>query len=338
MIPFVYGEKTVTQEEMERIYQAIKTPYKVGPVVKFETELCDSPAVFRKGDSWYMTFIKIAKDTSVSGYETHLAKSEDLIHWEYQYPLLRRGDGSRWDSRQIAGYAAYQDLEFGGSNTLEKVNGKYYMAYLGGNLDGYETDPLSMGLAYGEDLTRAETIERFSEPMLSVSDPDSRKGETLTHFKSNLIHDKAKVTGYPYVNAYNAKDNTHHESIYLAVSQDGEKWERYGDRAIINDPEATINGDPQIFQIGDLYVMVYFILKNNKTYNTFACSYDLAQWTVWNGTPLIVPECEWENVYAHKNWVIKDQGIVYHYYCAVNDKGERFIALATSEKLCDTAQ
>lgn len=30
MIPFVYGEKTVTQEEMERIYQAIKTPYKVG--------------------------------------------------------------------------------------------------------------------------------------------------------------------------------------------------------------------------------------------------------------------------------------------------------------------
>ena len=62
-------------------------------------------------------------------------------------------------------------------------------------------------------------------------------------------------------------------------------------------------------------------------------SKDLVHWKVWNGMPLIKNEYEWENLIAHKNYVVKHDGIVYHFYCAVNDKNERFIALATSEKL-----
>ena len=46
---------------------------------------------------------------------------------------------------------------------------------------------------------------------------------------------------------------------------------------------------------------------------------------------IIKSEYEWENVYAHKPWVVVQNGIVDHFYCAVNDKGERFIALATSQ-------
>ena len=77
--------KIVPDEVMKEVYERIKTPYKWGPVVKFERELCDSPAVFRYNGKWYMSFIKIDKDVKSSGYDSHLAVSDDLLHWEYLY-------------------------------------------------------------------------------------------------------------------------------------------------------------------------------------------------------------------------------------------------------------
>ena len=47
----------------------------------------------------------------------------------------------------------------------------------------------------------------------------------------------------------------------------------------------------------------------------------------------VISEYEWENKYAHKSYVVKHEGVVYHFYCAVNHNGERFIAVATSEKI-----
>lgn len=40
----------VTNEEMLRIYEAIKTPHKLGPVIKWDNDFTDSPTVFRQGD------------------------------------------------------------------------------------------------------------------------------------------------------------------------------------------------------------------------------------------------------------------------------------------------
>jgi predicted GH43/DUF377 family glycosyl hydrolase len=169
---------------------------------------------------------------------------------------------------------------------------------------------------------------------LSPHDKDAREGENLTLFKAYMFKDEAKTLGYLYVNVYNAKGFNHKESIFLAVSNDGENWIRYGNKPIIyddsNEQSIQINGDPQILKIGDLYVMVYFIVQGGKAFNTFACSYDLVNWKKWTGAPLIESEYDWENVYAHKQWVIKENGIVYHFYCAVNKKNERFIALAKS--------
>lgn len=120
------------------------------------------------------------------------------------------------------------------------------------------------------------------------------------------------------------------------MSDNGVDWKRYYDKPIIdetNDIGAFISGDPQIVLIDGIYVMFYFRLVNGRAYNTFACSEDLIHWEKWNGEPLIQREYEWENVYAHKSYVLKHNGVVYHFYCAVNDKKERFIALATSEKI-----
>ncbi|MGE4587325.1 MAG: hypothetical protein AB7D05_08290 [Mangrovibacterium sp.] len=65
----------------------------------------------------------------------------------------------------------------------------------------------------------------------------------------------------------------------------------------------------------------------------FACSYDLVHWTEWNGPHLIEPSEKYDALFAHKSCVIKHDGIVYHFYNAVDKLGNRGIALATSKDI-----
>jgi predicted GH43/DUF377 family glycosyl hydrolase len=338
MIPFKETVKrTVPPSIMSEIYEMIKTPYKYGAVLKFEGEMCDSPVVFRHNDKWLMSFIKISNDVINSGYDSHLAESDDLLRWKYVCRTAARNMDNHWDSRQIALYAAFIENELYGKHRIQKVNGKYHFAILGGNLDGYETDPLSIGQCVTTDLYDPSAYKRFSQPKLRGSDIDARAGETLTLYKSNMFIDKALTTGFKYVNAYNAKGPDHAESIFLAVSQNGEDWERYGHKAIIFDetPDKCqkIIGDPQVLRYDDIYVAIYFVWQNGRAYNTFACSYDMIHWTIWYGKPLIESTEYWEDKYAHKPWLVVNDGVVYHFYCAVNKRGERFIALATSKRI-----
>lgn len=334
-LPYVHDE--IPFETMQDVFEKLRTPCKAGVVLHFDDAFADSPSVFFYHDSWYMYYVKILKDTSVSGYETCIAKSPDLLHWTETGRLLTRNDRNHWDSLQCGGYLAYQDIRFGGSNTPEKVNGRYYVSYLGGSLNGYETDPLSMGLACSEHPDGTTPFHRFEEPILTPHDPDTRTFETRTLYKSCLFRDEARMTGHPYVNAYNAKGEDGKERIFLAVSDDGEHWTRYGNEPVINEIRegngVRITGDPQILKTGNLYIMLYFVLQNGQTFNTFACSRDLIHWTKWTGEPLIRSEYDFENIYAHKSWLLKHQGTVYHFYCAVSDQGERAIALASSAPL-----
>ena len=98
-------------------------------------------------------------------------------------------------------------------------------------------------------------------------------------------------------------------------------------------PTGRITGDPQIMLIDDIYVMFFFRFEDGKpAYDTFACSRDLINWRIWDGKPLIEPEYDWEDVHAHKPWIIRKDGITYHFYCAVNSKNERYIAVAVSKQ------
>ena len=56
-------------------------------------------------------------------------------------------------------------------------------------------------------------------------------------------------------------------------------------------------------------------------------------WTEWEGEDLIAPSEPYDDLFAHKSCVIKHDGIVYHFYCAVNKNHDRGIALATSKDL-----
>ena len=72
--------------------------------------------------------------------------------------------------------------------------------------------------------------------------------------------------------------------------------------------------------------------KGARAFDTFAVSRDLVHWQKWAGPNLISPTESWDATYAHKPWLLKHDGVVYHFYCSVAGDN-RAIALATSREL-----
>ncbi|MBE6725592.1 MAG: glycosylase [Ruminococcaceae bacterium] len=343
LIPFNYAtplaDRFVTPERMREVRAMLDTPVKRGSVIEFPDRFADCPSVFRWKDRWIMTFIAISKDTSVSGYETHFAESDDLLHWRYRAPLLRRDESRVWDSKQIAGYAALYDPGIDRGSRLTAHAGRYWMTYLAGSSDGYEPDPLLMGIASAEDPTDPDSFIRCERPILTPQDADARFFETRTLYKSTVVRDENGITGYPFVMFYNAKGYDGRERIYTAVTDDPElkRWIRCGSRPVIDDatgdPDCIITGDPMLLCDRDgLWIMNFMkCTHSGGAFDTFACSYDLIHWTEWMGPPTAAPSPDDpnENLYAHKPWIVSWEGHIYHFYCACTRDNRRYIALAT---------
>jgi predicted GH43/DUF377 family glycosyl hydrolase len=279
------------------------------------------------------------------GYETWLAESKDLLNWQNLGRIMSFSrDTTVWDAHQKAGYLALLDTEWGGNYKINKYNGKYWMSYFGGNACGYEAGVLSLGMAHTQkDPTRAHEWQRLPKPILTSSDKDVRWWENKKHFKSTIIQDKDKITGYPFVLYYNANGDSAvnniktrwFERIGMAVSNDLVNWQRFQPEPVVHHP-AGITGDPIIQKIGDVWVMFYFGAfwqDRQGAFNRFAVSKDLINWTDWTGENLIQSSEPYDELYAHKSFVLKHKGVVYHFYCAVNKKDQRGIAVATSKDL-----
>lgn len=333
------GDTTISTNEMASIYEQVKTPYKHGIILRGESgRYVDCPGVFRHGKKWYMTYIAF----DGKGYETRLAQSDDLTEWRVLGPILTRSQ-TAWDAEQAAGGPSLQNYRWNGPWTLQKHDGRYWASYLGGKLQGYETPPLCVGLATTTHPDRAQEWNRLPEnPVLRPDQADARPFERDTLFKSHILRVPESLLGAPFVMYYNARQKGEGiERIGMAVSKDMVRWQRFGDGPVIdNAPDHAnggISGDPQVVRIGKLWVMFYFgAFWRPGAFDTFACSRDLVHWTKWNGPDLIAPSEPWDKEYAHKPWVVRNQGIVYHFYCAVGDQG-RVIALATSKPLKQAA-
>lgn len=333
------AQQEVPAEAMQKIYEEVKTPYKYGLVVTPEndTKKIDCPSVFRKGNYWYMTWIQF----DGRGYETWLSLSKDLLHWFTLGRILSFSDTADWDNNQKAGYIALQDTRWGGSYKLGKYKGRHWLSYIGGRDRGYETGPLAIGIGYTKkNPAIAYQWSRLNKPVLSATDSTVRWWENKKLYKSSIIWDKARTTGYPFVMYYNANGDTSNntpkwrwfERIGIAVSKDMIHWERYKTDPVVHH-KIGITGDGVIQKIGDVWVMFYFgaFWEGRKdAFNRFACSYDLVNWTDWTGEDLIHPSEEYDAKYAHKSYVVKWKGVVYHFYCAVDNKDHRGIAVATS--------
>ena len=337
--------QVVTQQEMRKIFNEVRTPYKFGMVMAPQSNdrKFDCPTVFREGESWYMTYVCYngASGTDGRGYETWLAKSDDLLHWQTLGRILAWGD-TTWDLNQRGGFPALIDYEWGGSYNIRKYKNRYWMTYIGGPGTGYEAvnAPLSIGLAStAGDVTTAHQWDTYDKPIMSYNDKNAQWWEYMTQYKSTVYEVDKKLFGYPFMMYYNAggKDDTHPkgERIGVAFSNDMKKWKRYENNPIFaHDSDGTITGDAQIVKMGNLYVMFYFSAFNPtreyNAYNTFAASRDMIHWYDWEGEDLIIPSKPYDEMFAHKSYVVKHNGVVYHFYCAVNNAGQRGIAVATS--------
>ena len=332
----ISAQEKVPENVMQKIYKEVKTPYKYGLVMVPEnsSRMLDCPSVFRFKSTWYMTYIIF----DGKGYETWLAKSSDLLNWKTLGRIMSFTEDT-WDANQKAGYIALQDYKWGGAYKVNKYKGKYWMSYLGGATSGYEAGTLGIGIAYSEIINKPVEWQRLDEPVISAHDDNVRWYDNITIYKSSVIRDKKKTTGYPFVMYYNAKgsDKANEkgvaERIAMAVSNDMVNWKRFGEEPVI-DHETGISGDAFITKIEDVWVMFYFgAFWRPNAFDRFACSYDLVNWTDWNGDDLVSPSEDYDSRYAHKPFVIKYKGVVYHYYCAVDKNENRGIAVATSVDL-----
>lgn len=344
----------ISQNVMQKIYDEVKTPYKYGMVVAPEDNYhkIDCPMVYREGNRWFMTYVVYnGKDgTDGRGYETWLATSDDLLQWKTLGRLLCYADKG-WDMNQRAGYPALIDWTWNGSYEMAKYKGRHWMSYFGGEGTGYESvrKPLNMGMASTKgDITQAHPWETSPAPVLSINDKNAQWWEKLTHYKSTVYWDRNKTLGKPFVMFYNAAginpaNQLKAERIGIALSSNMTSWRRLplrtakrktGNPVFFHEAPGIITGDAQIVKFPHYYVMFYFSAFNPKrkynAYNTFAVSRDLVNWLDWEGADLIYPSKPYDDMFAHKSYVLKHQGVVYHFYCAVNHAGQRGIAVATS--------
>ena len=320
---------------MESVYRQVKTPHKYGVVLRVPGTIIDCPSVFRFKNKWHMLYIQW---TGEVGYETHLAESDDLLNWNPRGKVLsfRENDGDVWDKWQAGGTIQLVDHRWEGTHEAQSFAGKHWMSYIGGALKGYETDPLSIGMATTTTPDQPGEWNRIPHnPVMRPSDPDARPFERKTLYRSNIIWDKDETLRHPFVMFYNGKEQIEKKSIErigIAVSQDMIHWSRYGDGPVIDNLRG-ISGDPQVIKLGDIWVMFYFgHAWKPAAFDTFACSHDLVNWTKWEGEHLTAPSEPWDHKFAHKPWVINHDGVIYHFYGAVGNEN-RVIGLATSKEL-----
>jgi predicted GH43/DUF377 family glycosyl hydrolase len=120
------------------------------PVLSPETEYekdggVEDPRLVKFGDTYYLTYTGYNKKDA----QLCLATSKDLLHWQRQGVLLPAYKG-HWN----VGWTK------SGAIVPEKINGRYWMYFLGTSAD--KTD--QMGLAYSSDLI--QWIEATNSPVL----------------------------------------------------------------------------------------------------------------------------------------------------------------------------
>lgn len=351
MLIVCYGTQaqTVSNEQMQKIYDAVKTPYKYGMAIAPADNYhkIDCPTVYMKNGKWYMTYVVYNGKDGLDGrgYETWLAESEDLLNWKTLGRILSFRN-KQWDCNQRGGFPSLIDWTWGGSYEMKKYKGLHWMTYIGGNGTGYEAvrAPLNIGLAWTKnDITKAHEWNSARKPILGIKDKSVQWWEKLTQYKSTIYEDNARTLGKRFVMFYNAgginpKNNMKAERIGIALSDNMKTWKRYkGNPVFYNEVKGIITGDAQIVKMDDLFVMFYFSAfdpsRKYNAFNTFAVSRDLINWQKWDGPDLIYPTKKYDEMFAHKSYVVKHNGIVYHFYCAVNNEGQRGIAVATNTPL-----
>ena len=177
----------------------LATPYKLGTLVLdgskqkrgFDEKSVDCPFVFRGDDRFYMTFVGY----DGIGYQTGLASSDDLVHWQREGCILHRDPQSPITRYNIAMTWILRENDIAAPGKLVKVDGEYIGAWHAYPSAGYEAGPAVIGLCRSKDLLHW----RVEEPILHPDDHDTGAWEQGGLYKPCIVRHAG--TYYIYYNA-----------------------------------------------------------------------------------------------------------------------------------------
>lgn len=305
-----------------------RTPYKYGKLVlaastdaqAFDSKAVDDPFVFFHDGAFRMLYIGF----DGTGYQSGLARSTDLLHWERIALVAPRDPTSKYTRYNVALSYLLREEGLTAKGALKKVQGRYLGAWHAYPNPGYEEGAAVIGLAWSDNLLHWE----LTEPILFPAD-----GAPWEHgglYRPNLVEYGGVY--YLYYNAKtdpaaNAKGLAWHEQTGVATSTDLRHWTRYKGNPILpngglSSADSSFASNPFVVRYKDMWGMYYYGLDSKfKARELFALGKNPFQFSkadeflIEPGPPGTVDE-----TYAHKPCVIYHDGALYHFYCAVSGK------------------
>lgn len=279
----------------------------------FDARAVDVPTVFTHNGRYHMFYVGF----DGKGYQTALARSDDLINWTCAGVILKRGGNREWDRVGMAATAILMDKDLYGGNHPVKYNGKYWLMYHSYPGFGYESGSAEVGLAWTEDEELLDW-HFYGGPVFSWK--DGAEWERGGLYKTDLVEANGRF--YLFYNAKNPGGNWT-EQIGMAESDDLIHWRRPFDHPVLPVTpgawDSRFASDPQV--VYDRYekqwVMFYYGLGNLSACNGVAVSTNLYDWEKFPSPILTIGGAGTiDSKYAHKPYVICAGGELYHFYCA----------------------
>jgi len=267
------------------------------------------------------------------GYQTALAVSHDLIHWEYKGLVMGFGKEGAYDHGGVTfGGVLLESYDVRSPRRLKKWNGRHWVLYGCYPEQGdYEIRPGAEGAAWSDD---GMTWHRASEdtPILSIDGAAEWEKDCI--YQPWLLEHDGR-----FWNFYNAANGSI-EQTGFATSIDMIHWTRYPGNPVIRNRTGGYDelfcSDGKVFRDGDYWVIFYFGVGRGGAHIMIGFSPDLIHWTT-HPEPLYKAGGHpggLDKTYAHKiSLVYNDRNdTLYMFYCAVGDRG-RGIGLLTSKPI-----
>jgi predicted GH43/DUF377 family glycosyl hydrolase len=326
---------------IEALLSCIRTPHKLGRLVlepsfregDFDSHAVDCPFLFHHEDCYWMTHV----GWDGAGYQTGLARSDDLLNWEKQGILIGRGPKGSVTEHNMAMTSILRDNELFGPGELKRVDGRFVGTWHAYPESGYETGPGVIGLCFSEDLRHWEV----GEPILGPNPASAweakglYKSWVLEHDGTFYLFYNARDKPKPSEDPAYANDPWKEESG-VVTSQDLVSWERYEGNPVLRVGEPgefddRFAADPCVLRREDTWVMFYYgNCTDGHARNGVAFSSDLLHWEKSREVLIDVgPPGALDTRYAHKPGIISKDGILYHFYCAVGPARQKTLAALT---------
>jgi predicted GH43/DUF377 family glycosyl hydrolase len=297
----------------------------------------DVPTVYQlpNDPKFYMSFITF----DGHGYQSYVAESADLLHWDHYQLAMGFGPKDEFDHGGcVIGAFLYESYDIQAPRVLKRRDGKFWTLYGAyPRQGGYELRPGSEGVACSDDGRHWQRAQ--NQPILTVHDADCGAWERDCVYQPWLVEHQGRFFDF-----YNAASG-HVEQTGLAFSTDLLHWMRYPANPVVRNRPGGFDekfcSDPKVFRDGDHWTMFYFGVGHGGAHIMIAFSRDLVHWTAHpeplykaGGNPSGL-----DKQHAHKiSLVYNPQNETFYlFYNAVPGKpgptGGRGIGLITSKPL-----